>query len=239
MRNPFGVNTEEKKYWIPVLLGIGTSIALFGVANLTATLKPELVHNATIITSWITILIGLGMVGLGGTWSSQSSITNINKVKHRSFLYQGFTLEATPDRKAPFFMGEDIGFSVKIKNITDQPKSKKFFFIVKLPDGMLVRRFKEIINFGPNEERYIRLDPPIFLGFLGIFMLTLVVGRCEERYATGDFSGSITGFETLFSGYSRDHDGFTLQRKIAFLTRVLVALTIILVVLTGVLIFRE
>lgn len=61
-RNLSAVSTEEKRYWVPMLMGIGVSIILFGLT----TLRSEGIASDA---GWITLFCGIGMFSWGARWS--------------------------------------------------------------------------------------------------------------------------------------------------------------------------
>ena len=132
--------------------------------------------------------------------------------------YRDIHHEVLADRKGIYYMGETLGFSARLTNLFDQNCTREFLYCIQLPDGMRLFRPIAAVSFGPGETKTIRLGQPIFLAFLGTFRVVVMTG--EEA------------FLSLFAGYSRDKEGYELQKKTVCLTKVLGVLTLALVALT-------
>jgi hypothetical protein len=151
--------------------------------------------------------------------------------------YNGFRHEAMPDREPPYFLGDDVGFKVKITNLSDQHKDGRFVYFIQMPGDTRLERPVHIgtdppLDFAPKEEMIIPLGDPMFCAFLGIFQLVLVVGDAEREIVTGGRISSPLRFLTLFAGYSQDRENYRLQKKLVSLTSSISWLTIVLVLLT-------
>ncbi len=64
---------KEKSSWVPILMGIGVSIILFGLSSLN-------LQGLSNITAWITLACGIGMFSWGVRWSKY--VETNTKEKH-------------------------------------------------------------------------------------------------------------------------------------------------------------
>ncbi len=55
-------SVEEKRYWVPILLGIGVSIILFGLTTIRS-------EGLSSDAGWITLSCGIGMFLWGARWT--------------------------------------------------------------------------------------------------------------------------------------------------------------------------
>jgi len=90
-------------------------------------------------------------------------------VKHNDFRHDSLS-----DRQPPFFLGDVVGFRVRIKNMLAVKRTGKFFYLIFMPDGTYLNRPVYPVDFEPNEEKVIPLGDPVFCAFLGIFRMVLV-----------------------------------------------------------------
>lgn len=233
------LSPNEKKYWVPVLFGVGTSIALLGISTINSV-------GVSAWAGWIDIIFGIVFMVWGMIWSKYVSTSETlalapkvsaeKAIGEKPIEHKGFRHEVLPDKGEPYFLGDNVGLSVKITNLLDQPQVGRFFFLIYLPDGMYLPRPLYPVDFKPREEKTIQLGDPVFCAFLGIFRLVIVVGDAEDDLIkTGATSRPIT-FQTIFAGYSRDREDYRLQNEMISLTSWIRNLTVILVILTIILI---
>ena len=56
------MSAEERRYWVPILLGMGLSIILFGLT----TIRSEGISSDA---GWVTLSCGIGMFLWGARWT--------------------------------------------------------------------------------------------------------------------------------------------------------------------------
>jgi len=150
----------------------------------------------------------------------------------RSFDYKDIRHEVLTDKQEPYYMGESVGFQMKLTNLLDEPCTRKFYYMIQLPDGMYLHRPHYPIDFAPRQTKVIPLGDPVFLAFLGIFRLVIVTDEAERLLIEEKVMATQITFQTLFAGYSRDKEGYELQKQMVRLSGNIRLLTIVLVVLT-------
>lgn len=129
-------------------------------------------------------------------------------------IYQGVRHEPIPDREEPYFLGEEIKFKLKLTNETGEYISRPFFYIFILPGGQSVQRNLPSITLAPGESRIFDLGEPIYLGFLGSFLLGIIVGQTDKWLLNPESSPpALTEHKTIFSAYSRDKESFEFQKR--------------------------
>ena len=158
------------------------------------------------------------------------------RAKHQ-VEYNGFRHEALPEREPPYFLGDNVGFKVKITNLSDQRKDGRFVYLIQMPEGTRLERPVHIgtdppLDFAPRETKIVPLGDPVFCAFLGIFQLVLVVGDAERELVSNGKTSQPIRFQTLFAGYSQDRQSYRLQKRLVMLTSWIRGLTIALVCLT-------
>ncbi len=158
--------------------------------------------------------------------------------------YKDVQHEVIADKEAPYYMGESVGFQIKLTNLLNESCTRKFYYMIQLPDGMSLHRSHYPIKFAARQTKVIPLGDPVFLAFLGIFRLVIVTGEAERLLIEEQKIPAQITFQTLFAGYSRDREGYELQKqtvklteKMRWLTGALAGLTGVLVVLTAILIW--
>lgn len=57
------MSVDEKRYWVPILLGMGLSIILFGLT----TIRSEGICSDA---GWVTLSCGIGMFSWGVRWTN-------------------------------------------------------------------------------------------------------------------------------------------------------------------------
>jgi len=56
------LSVEERRYWVPILLGMGLSIILFGLTTIRSV---GICSDA----GWVTLACGIGMFAWGARWT--------------------------------------------------------------------------------------------------------------------------------------------------------------------------
>lgn len=247
MRNPFRwlikLSKEEKLFWVPTLVGVGAAITFLGLSLI-------ILWGLRTWAGWLDIVIGFGMVVVGVSWSRYlrkgpyisspiSSSTSMTEEGIDVVIHKNVQHEIIPDRKGPYFMGESLGFSVKLKNLSDQPCKETFVYQVQLPDTMFLTGQSVTKQLGPHEEMINSFDGHIFLAFIGIFRVVIITGVSEEPIIENERPIRKLEFQSLFAAYSRDRDGYDLQMKMVELTgkvssftNLLAFFTLVLILLT-------
>jgi hypothetical protein len=158
------------------------------------------------------------------------------QMRGQAKVYKDILHEVIPDKQEPYYMGQSVSFQLRLTNKLNEHCVRKFYYMIQLPDGMLLNRPHYPIDFAPNQAKTIPLGDPVYLAFLGTFRLVIVTGEAERLLIEEQRMPVQITFDVLFAGYSRDRVNHDLQRQLRFLNWVLVALTVVLVVLTMVLI---
>jgi hypothetical protein len=186
----------------------------------------------------IAIVIGFLCSALGLSWASKlfpiQPMSNDNHKPNEAVTietYDDISHEVVPDRQGIYFLGEKLGFTIKLTNLLSSNCTKDFSYIIQLPDHIYLSTYTGQLQFGPNEIKTMRLGREIFLAFEGVFRVVVITPPPTNLPASLNLPQA-TQFLTLFVGYSRDRKGFNLQRDLLGLTSQLKWLTVILVVLT-------
>lgn len=153
-----------------------------------------------------------------------------NSLQSRTVELDGYSFTVIPDRSEPYFLGESIGYTLRIKSLWHGTEGaiKEFNILILFPGGGTLVRPLGRQEFKENEDKTFRLDPPIYLGFLGFFSVTLPLGSTERLILAGLGTGQIIQYEAIITANSRDRLAFQLDNRLARLTWVLVALTILM-----------
>jgi len=145
--------------------------------------------------------------------------------------FEGFEHDIIPERKGPYFMGDEIGFKVRLKNLENKRLKRSFLYIFQFPGGQVNRPMENVV-LNPGDEKTLSLGNPLYLGFLGAFKFSLAIGETHNSFIESRDIKLPIQYLTLVSEIVRDREGYRLQRTLNRLTWVLTALTIIIAIAT-------
>jgi len=153
--------------------------------------------------------------------------------------YKDVWHEVLPDKEPPYFLGDIVELKVKLTNMLDQPRIMKFVYSVRLPEGMSVNTSIHEVKLEPGGKEIITLPQPLYLHFLGVFRVVVLTGIAEQDHIDGRDKVHTSPFLSIFAEYSRDREGYEVQKKLEklngrlfWLTTALFAVTVLWVALT-------